>query len=98
KPLIQSSPTRHSSDLALHSYHDANGRFPPAYVGNAQANGSAFGVAYGDDNRNGPTGFAWGVFLLPYLEQAGLYRSFDLSLPCWAERKSRRLHSSDEWF
>src|SRR3954452_23754346 len=48
--------------LALQTYHAANRRFPPAYVGDPRADGSAFGVAYGDQYRNGPTGFAWGVF------------------------------------
>src|SRR5262249_27018632 len=36
------------------------------------------------DYRNGPTGFAWGVFLLPYLEQDNLLRQFRQDLPCWA--------------
>ncbi len=71
--------------LALHHYESANGRFPPAYITtNPAANGSAFGIDYGDDNRNGPTGFAWGVFLLPFIEQENLYRQFDLTQPCWA--------------
>src|SRR5262249_48604909 len=43
--------------VALHNYESANGVFPPAYVGDAYANGSTFGVSYGDGNRNGPTGF-----------------------------------------
>src|SRR5438128_5171204 len=63
--------------LALHSYEGANGRFPPAYVtADTRANGTAFGVSYGDDYRNGPSGFAWGVFLLPYLAPDNLYRQF----------------------
>src|SRR5262245_8786689 len=71
--------------LALHNYEGVHHVFPPAYVTqNTSANGSAFGVSYGDQYRNGPTGFAWGVFLLPFLEQDNLYRQFDLSQPCWA--------------
>jgi prepilin-type N-terminal cleavage/methylation domain-containing protein/prepilin-type processing-associated H-X9-DG protein len=70
--------------LALHHYHDATGMFPPAYLGDPRARGSAFGVNYPDDNLNGPSGFAWGVLLLPYLEQDNLYKSFDLNAPCWA--------------
>src|SRR5437879_1604396 len=66
--------------VALHHYHAANRRFPPAYVGDPYADGTAYGVSYGDQYRNGPTGFAWGVFLLPYLEQENLYRSFNRSL------------------
>src|SRR5207248_8229828 len=52
------------------------------------ANGSASGVSYGDEYRNGPTGFAWGVFLLPFLEQGNLYGRFDLTLPCWAPQNA----------
>jgi prepilin-type N-terminal cleavage/methylation domain-containing protein/prepilin-type processing-associated H-X9-DG protein len=70
--------------LALHAYCNANGKFPPAYVGDASTDGSASGISYGDEHRNGPTGFAWGVFLLPHLEQNGLYQQFDLTKPCWA--------------
>src|SRR5207249_10299371 len=58
--------------LALHNYHDAQGAFPPAYVGDPNRTGSAFGVTFPDDNRNGPPGFAWGTLLLPYLEPDNL--------------------------
>src|SRR5881227_628242 len=75
--------------LALHNFEGANGRFPPAYVTtDPYADGSAYGVSYGDDSRNGPTGFAWGVFLLPHLEQGNLYQQFNLSLPCWAPQNA----------
>jgi type II secretory pathway pseudopilin PulG len=71
--------------LGLHSYEGVNRRFPPAYVtANSRLDGSAFGISYGDENRNGPPGWAWGVFLLPHLEQENLYRRFDLTQPCWA--------------
>jgi len=71
--------------LALHNYEGARKMFPPAYVTqNPNADGVAFGVSYGDENRNGPTGFAWGTFLLPFLEQDAVYRQFDLNQPCWA--------------
>src|SRR3954468_22794294 len=71
--------------LALHNYESANGNFPPAYVtANPYANGTASGISYGDDNRNGPPGWAWGTLLLTHLEQDSLYRSFRLDLPCWA--------------
>src|SRR6266700_7397074 len=71
--------------LALHNFESASSRFPPAYAAtNPYANGTAYGIGYGDDNRNGPPGWAWGVFLLPYIEQDNLYRSLRLDLPCWA--------------
>ncbi len=71
--------------LALHNYEGIHRVFPPAYVTNdPYADGNAYGVSYGDDNRNGPTGFAWGVFLLPHLEQNNLYNQFNLNEPCWS--------------
>jgi prepilin-type N-terminal cleavage/methylation domain-containing protein/prepilin-type processing-associated H-X9-DG protein len=71
--------------LALHNYEGANTRFPAAYVTtNTSADGTAYGISYGDDYRNGPPGWAWGVLLLPFIEQDNLYRSFKLDEPCWA--------------
>jgi prepilin-type N-terminal cleavage/methylation domain-containing protein/prepilin-type processing-associated H-X9-DG protein len=71
--------------LALHQYEETNGSFPPAYVTtNTFANGTASGIGYGDDNRNGPPGWAWGTLILPFIEQGNLFKSFRLDLPCWA--------------
>src|SRR5262245_61645046 len=71
--------------LALHNYEGVNRVFPPAYVTqNPYADGTAFGISYGDEYRNGPTGFAWGVFLLPFVEQDPLYRQFRLTEACWS--------------
>ena len=70
--------------LGLYSFENSKGVFPPAYVGDSYANGSQFGVSYGDDNRNGPTGFAWGTLILPHVEMQSLYAAFNLDLPCWA--------------
>jgi prepilin-type N-terminal cleavage/methylation domain-containing protein/prepilin-type processing-associated H-X9-DG protein len=71
--------------LALHNYEGVNKVFPPSCViTNTFANGTAYGIAYGDDIRVGPTGFGWGVFLLPYLEQDNLYRQFNLNDACWS--------------
>lgn len=75
----------HQLGLAIHQYEEVNKRFPPScLIANTSADGSAFGVSYGDEHRNGPPGFAWGVFLLPFLEQQNLYQQFDLNQPCWA--------------
>ncbi|MFO0954095.1 MAG: DUF1559 domain-containing protein [Isosphaeraceae bacterium] len=70
--------------LAIHNYEGSVGALPPAYVGDISTTGTAFGVSYPDDNRNGPPGFAWGTLLLPYLEQAPVYAAFNTGLPCWA--------------
>ncbi len=71
--------------LALHQYEGVHNAFPPAYVTtNTRLDGSAYGIPYGDEYRNGPPGWAWGTLILPYLEQDSLYRQFRLDLPCWA--------------
>jgi prepilin-type N-terminal cleavage/methylation domain-containing protein/prepilin-type processing-associated H-X9-DG protein len=70
---------------ALHNYENASGCFPPAYVRTSgKQSGTADGIRYPDDNWNGPTGWAWGTLILPYLEQGNLYQSLNLNLPCWA--------------
>src|SRR5262245_31772326 len=70
--------------LALHSYHDTQGSFPSAYVGDPNGSGNLYGVPFPDQNRNGPPGWAWGTLLLPFLEQDNLYKRLNLSQPCWA--------------
>src|SRR4051794_34280881 len=69
--------------LGLHNYEGANKVFPPAYLTDTAADGTSYGISYGDEYRNGPPGWAWGTLLLPYLEQENLYRRFRLDLPCW---------------
>jgi prepilin-type processing-associated H-X9-DG protein len=51
--------------LALRSYHEDHGRFPPA-------------VIYSPEGR--PL-YSWRVLILPYLEQKDLYDKFDLNAP-----------------
>ena len=70
--------------LALHNYEGSHLVFPPSCIINPKLDGTAFGIAYGDNFRVAPPGFAWGVSLLPYLEQANLFNSFDLNVPCWS--------------
>jgi prepilin-type N-terminal cleavage/methylation domain-containing protein/prepilin-type processing-associated H-X9-DG protein len=58
--------------VALHSYHDANGTFPPGYVdGNKDRTSTP-------DNDVGP-GWGWAAFLLPYIEQGNLYNQINFS-------------------
>jgi prepilin-type N-terminal cleavage/methylation domain-containing protein/prepilin-type processing-associated H-X9-DG protein len=71
--------------LALHGYEGVNKKFPPSCViSDPRANGTAYGIGYGDDRRVGPSGFGWGVLILPYLEQDSLYRKFNLNDACWS--------------
>jgi type II secretory pathway pseudopilin PulG len=74
--------------LALSGYEAALGVFPPSFVGDPRAVGSAYGVSYPDGNINTVPGFAWGMLILPYLEQAPLYASFNTHLACWAPDNS----------
>src|SRR4029079_11392858 len=67
--------------LALQNYEAALGVFPPAYVGDPGAVGTAFGVRYPDGNINTTPGFAWGTLVLPFMEANPLYASFNMSLP-----------------
>jgi prepilin-type N-terminal cleavage/methylation domain-containing protein len=68
--------------LALHNYEQANGVFPPGYVG------SILGTvldACDQDPELGTrvdlgTGWAWGSMILPYLEQQPLYSSINFNL------------------
>ncbi len=70
--------------IALHNYESIHRCFPPSCQTDSFANGSYEGLSYGDDERVGPPGFGWGVFLLPQLEQDNLYRQFNRNEPCWA--------------
>jgi prepilin-type N-terminal cleavage/methylation domain-containing protein/prepilin-type processing-associated H-X9-DG protein len=57
--------------LALHSYHDANGFFPPGYIdGNTNRDSTP-------DNDVGP-GWGWASFILPFIEQQNVYSQIDL--------------------
>ena len=70
--------------LALANYESVLGAFPPAYVGDPKAVGSAYGVTYPDGNMNTTPGFAWGAMILPFVEQSPLFASLNFNVPCWA--------------
>src|SRR5262245_63661765 len=48
--------------VAFHNYESNHRAFPPAYIAVLST----------------PVAYPWGIFLLPYLEQDNLYKSFDL--------------------
>jgi hypothetical protein len=51
--------------MALQKYHDANGRFPPAYIADA----------------TGKPMHSWRVLILPYTDWDGLYKTYKLGEP-----------------
>src|SRR5438874_13024379 len=56
--------------LGLHNYHDANSKFPAAwkYVPPPASGNGPFAVIH-----------AWGVYVLPFVEQAALYQRYDFT-------------------
>ncbi|MGE3804066.1 MAG: DUF1559 domain-containing protein [Gemmataceae bacterium] len=56
--------------LALHTFHNDNGYFPPAVQGIAAGGNMGPGTA-----PNG--GWGWATFLLPYVEQSALYANLN---------------------
>jgi prepilin-type N-terminal cleavage/methylation domain-containing protein/prepilin-type processing-associated H-X9-DG protein len=72
--------------LALHNYHETHQVFPPAYL--VQPNVDA---VMGVPNGNGDNGPGWTMLmlLLPQLEQANLYNSFNINLPSWHPANAR---------
>jgi prepilin-type N-terminal cleavage/methylation domain-containing protein len=63
--------------LALHSFHDANLRFPAGYEADV-TRPDRDPVTY-----DAAPGWAWGARLLPFLEQSALAAQIDYSRPCW---------------
>jgi Protein of unknown function (DUF1559) len=60
--------------LAMHFYHDANGRFPASAV----------------CDKNGKPLLSWRVAILPYIEEAPLYKEFHLDEP-WDSDHNKKL-------
>jgi prepilin-type N-terminal cleavage/methylation domain-containing protein/prepilin-type processing-associated H-X9-DG protein len=56
--------------LALHDYHDTYHKLPPGYVATG---------AYVNGTTDTAPGWAWGAYVLPYLEQGNLYSQYNLS-------------------
>lgn len=54
--------------IAMHNYHDTFNVFPPGVIAHAAAGSTGIG-----------TGWAWGTFILPYIDQAPLYNQLSPS-------------------
>jgi hypothetical protein len=68
--------------LALHDYHDANGRFPAV---------ASF------DKKNKPL-LSWRVHLLPYINQGNLYKEFHLDEPWDSEHNKKLIEMMPKVF
>ena len=61
--------------LAMHNYHDVHNAFAPGYITNKPCNTAAVWPGCND----GEVGlYAWGAFILPYLEQNALYSQLNV--------------------
>ena len=67
--------------LALHNYHETNNVLPPSYL-YLPGGGGLQGPPDPTNGDAGP-GWAWGMLILPYLDQTPLYNSFNVNVPCW---------------
>jgi len=65
--------------LAIHNYHDVQGRFPCGFVYQTPRL-----LARGDRPNRAP-GFSWHTLILPQLEQANLYNSLNFGLGMWQQ-------------
>lgn len=55
--------------VAMHAYHEMHRTFPPGFVQSDPANAGSH------------VGFAWGIFLLPMMDQQGLYDRLNFNSP-----------------
>jgi prepilin-type N-terminal cleavage/methylation domain-containing protein len=62
--------------LAMHNYHDTHRVFPPGVI-----QGSGMLPPGSTYNGTASTGWAWGTFLLPFLDQAPLYNQLNMLRP-----------------
>jgi prepilin-type N-terminal cleavage/methylation domain-containing protein/prepilin-type processing-associated H-X9-DG protein len=67
--------------LAFQNFHTGNKRFPPAYESLPLA-GDPFGPPDSVTRDRAP-GWAWGMLLLPFVENQQLHNSLNRKLPCW---------------
>ena len=58
--------------LAMHNYQDANNRLPPACAKMMRQDDAASGS---------PASLQWSYYILPYIEQDNVYKSFPYALP-----------------
>lgn len=70
--------------LALHNYHEAHSAFPAGYYSYGTTDGSAPSSARLDPQTwDAAPGWGWTFSLLPYIEQAPLFKRMDTRQPIW---------------
>lgn len=84
--------------LALHNYHGTFERFPPGVLLQGVPTGARLPDSYAELTSTQPGGgyafrthpyansWGWGAFLLPYIDQAPLYNTFNLSAEWTADQ------------
>lgn len=70
---LQSANNLKQIGIAMHNYHDVNGRFPPAAV----------------YDKDGKPLLSWRVLILPYVEQDALFKEFHLDEPWDSEHNKK---------
>ncbi|MFP6670569.1 MAG: DUF1559 domain-containing protein [Pirellulaceae bacterium] len=77
--------------LALHMYHDTTRGLPPGWIGTHPASGAPW--------AKGPSGFAWGTMLLPYLEEQNIVNTeINFALPIMHSYHNRvRMHRVENY-
>ena len=63
--------------LALHNYHDTHSVFPPGYINEIDGNPTT-NTEYSTAITSEYSAWGWGAFILPYIEEAGLYNQLGI--------------------
>ena len=72
--------------LALHNYHEIHNCLPPSYL-TLPGGGGLQGSPDPTNGDAGP-GWAWGMMILPQMDQTPLYNAFNVNVPCWAPKNA----------
>src|SRR6516165_389339 len=72
--------------LALHNYEGTHGVLPLAYL-HMPGGGGVNGPPDPTSGDAGP-GWAWGMMILPFMEQGTVYDAFNTLLPCWSPQNA----------